>query len=384
MERNRCHTVEQALRTGEWRATPFLYDTKWSLDQGAEGAYSHWPIGLSVEPQRNPAERSEGNGVGNYGFRMYQPATGRFISRDPIREEGGLNLYQAFAGDPVNRTDFLGLLDEGLLDQGWMMYINISLGDCIQMGGFPDGMGNCYFEMLRPSPVSSPPSGPSREGIDWIDSGTDNEGGGHGNTGSTGSGGSGSSSGGGSGGVDEGDDPDEADDPDDDLPPCKWWQRAAARAQAVNMNTKIVGGGGVGFGVGYKNRAAKVEARVEAVVEFTYDNAAMRSTLGSSYTASLGGQIGPRAGGGSITLTEYYETDFSKSLFSPEVTLVSAHRKTKRYESLKGDIASLEHDTFGINATAGFIKAGFELNLDRINDDTDRILRDQYGCDPRQ
>ncbi len=90
--------------TGEWRATPFLYDTKWSLDQGAGGAYPHWPIGLY-----------------DYGFRYYQPATGRFINRDPIREQGGHNLYQAFAGDPVNRTDFLGLWFTEDDDGEWWM-----------------------------------------------------------------------------------------------------------------------------------------------------------------------------------------------------------------------------------------------------------------------
>lgn len=40
---------------------------------------------------------------------MYNPSLGRFISRDPIGETGGLNLYQAFGGDPINNTDFLGL-----------------------------------------------------------------------------------------------------------------------------------------------------------------------------------------------------------------------------------------------------------------------------------
>lgn len=32
-------------------------------------------------------------GVTDYGFRYYVPETGRWLSRDPIGERGGLNLY---------------------------------------------------------------------------------------------------------------------------------------------------------------------------------------------------------------------------------------------------------------------------------------------------
>ena len=43
-----------------------------------------------------------------YNFRHYSPSLGRFLSRDPIEEQGGLNLY-AFVGNcPVKLVDFLG------------------------------------------------------------------------------------------------------------------------------------------------------------------------------------------------------------------------------------------------------------------------------------
>lgn len=48
-----------------------------------------------------------------YGFRYYDPVTGRWPSRDPIWEQGGLNLYGMIANDPVNAWDYLGLKRNG-------------------------------------------------------------------------------------------------------------------------------------------------------------------------------------------------------------------------------------------------------------------------------
>ncbi len=44
-----------------------------------------------------------------YGFRYYDPVTGRWPSRDPIEERGGLNLYGMVRNNPVNRVDPFGL-----------------------------------------------------------------------------------------------------------------------------------------------------------------------------------------------------------------------------------------------------------------------------------
>jgi len=44
-----------------------------------------------------------------YGFRYYNPSTGRFLSRDPFEEEGGLNLYAFVLNHPVSGVDPLGL-----------------------------------------------------------------------------------------------------------------------------------------------------------------------------------------------------------------------------------------------------------------------------------
>jgi hypothetical protein len=52
-----------------------------------------------------------GVSVAYYGYRYYDPVTGRWPSRDPIEERGGLNLYGFVGNNGVNRIDLLGLKD---------------------------------------------------------------------------------------------------------------------------------------------------------------------------------------------------------------------------------------------------------------------------------
>jgi RHS repeat-associated protein len=49
-----------------------------------------------------------------YGYRYYNPSTGRWMSRDPIEEEGGVNLYGMLGNNPVNAIDPLGLIKVNL------------------------------------------------------------------------------------------------------------------------------------------------------------------------------------------------------------------------------------------------------------------------------
>jgi RHS repeat-associated protein len=48
-------------------------------------------------------------GLYYYGYRYYDPVTGRWPSRDPIGEEGGINLYAFVGNDGVNKIDVLGM-----------------------------------------------------------------------------------------------------------------------------------------------------------------------------------------------------------------------------------------------------------------------------------
>jgi RHS repeat-associated protein len=55
---------------------------------GFTGYWNHVPSGLYLSPTR-----------------AYSSAFGRFITRDPIEEQGGINLYRYVGNDPVNRID---------------------------------------------------------------------------------------------------------------------------------------------------------------------------------------------------------------------------------------------------------------------------------------
>ncbi len=50
-------------------------------------------------------------GLYYYGYRYYDPVTGRWPSRDPIGESGGLNLYGMVGNDAVDSVDYLGLAE---------------------------------------------------------------------------------------------------------------------------------------------------------------------------------------------------------------------------------------------------------------------------------
>ncbi|MCB1088557.1 MAG: hypothetical protein KDM63_16085, partial [Verrucomicrobiae bacterium] len=52
-------------------------------------------------------------GYQNYGYRFYVPELGAWPSRDPIEEEGSLNVFLFTSDSPTNRLDLLGLKPGG-------------------------------------------------------------------------------------------------------------------------------------------------------------------------------------------------------------------------------------------------------------------------------
>ena len=51
---------------------------------------------------------------------MYDAEVGRFITRDPIKYKGGINLYEYVRDNPTNRTDPRGLIPLDPEAHGWL------------------------------------------------------------------------------------------------------------------------------------------------------------------------------------------------------------------------------------------------------------------------
>lgn len=78
-----------------------------------EGDYS------SANPFRFSTKYTDdGTDLVYYGHRYYSPSLGRFINRDPIEEQGGINLYTFVGNNAVNAWDYLGMVVPWWEDQG--------------------------------------------------------------------------------------------------------------------------------------------------------------------------------------------------------------------------------------------------------------------------
>ena len=90
--------------------------------QGMEGAATGPGDGAAPEalPRRHGAIQSTLGYAGMFyharsglyltHYRAYDPRLGRWLSRDPIWEAGGVNLYGYVGGDPIEYSDPIGLL----------------------------------------------------------------------------------------------------------------------------------------------------------------------------------------------------------------------------------------------------------------------------------
>ena len=73
-----------------------------------------------LEPRRKnrAVTTKKASGVLYYGYRYYDPVTGRWPSRDPIEEAGGYNLYSMVGNDAVGSWDLLGLVNGTWIEIG--------------------------------------------------------------------------------------------------------------------------------------------------------------------------------------------------------------------------------------------------------------------------
>ncbi|HEY8962525.1 MAG TPA: RHS repeat-associated core domain-containing protein [Luteolibacter sp.] len=73
------------------------------------------------------------SGLYYYGYRYYDPVTGRWLNRDPLEEEGGMNLFGFVRNDAVNQADVLGLIGVGEALDKFNRFANDNVGKI--MGG---------------------------------------------------------------------------------------------------------------------------------------------------------------------------------------------------------------------------------------------------------
>jgi len=102
------------LVSGEWDFTNFLDPTFSSAlenhyDYGAFGEVVAATEGRPENPFKFSTKWHEGNGLVYCGYRFYCPGTGRWPNRDPIEEQGGLNLYGFVGNNGVDLVDPFGL-----------------------------------------------------------------------------------------------------------------------------------------------------------------------------------------------------------------------------------------------------------------------------------
>ena len=93
-------------------------------DQSISARYEYGPFGETLVVEENGVSNpfrfstkylDSETGLYYYGYRYYDPSTGRWLNKDPIEERGGVNLYGFVGNDGVNRLDYLGL-------ENWITY----------------------------------------------------------------------------------------------------------------------------------------------------------------------------------------------------------------------------------------------------------------------
>ncbi len=101
----------------------YLYDGKGDVSalidnsQNVVATYTYDPFGVLMKKTGtinqsymfSTKEYDPDTGLSYYGYRFYNPSIGKWITRDPIEEAGGLNLYGFVYNNPVNWVDLLGL-----------------------------------------------------------------------------------------------------------------------------------------------------------------------------------------------------------------------------------------------------------------------------------
>ncbi|HXC35673.1 MAG TPA: RHS repeat-associated core domain-containing protein, partial [Candidatus Acidoferrales bacterium] len=98
-----------------------------AADGTVAATYEYGPFGetirddgpmAKVNPLQFSTKFEDESGLFYYGYRYYNASSGRWLSRDPIREEAGINLYACVFNQPIDGADSDGLSDIGIFGNG--------------------------------------------------------------------------------------------------------------------------------------------------------------------------------------------------------------------------------------------------------------------------
>jgi RHS repeat-associated protein len=97
--------------------------TVWSATYDAFGNATVDPNSTVTNNLRFPGQYADQETGLHYNWmRYYDPATGRYVTSDPIGLMGGINFYAYTAGNPVNYTDSTGLIFDTIADAAFVLY----------------------------------------------------------------------------------------------------------------------------------------------------------------------------------------------------------------------------------------------------------------------
>jgi RHS repeat-associated protein len=100
--------ITYLLNAGESMVASYKYDA-YGNTLASSGSLAGANNYRFSSKERIPVQDIYGSELYYYGYRFYQPSLQRWLTRDPIEELGGINLYGFVGNEPIKYVDLLGL-----------------------------------------------------------------------------------------------------------------------------------------------------------------------------------------------------------------------------------------------------------------------------------